>query len=129
MRKFIPIYILLLIILGNIKVYSSSDSEKRLFQEVDCDKFYRENFDSIAVEGIICKKEISDDLLLIYVKDGKRGMVQLKLLKNHYGFQIYNYAAWGSDVLKYAGKRNIHIRVKYPDGSMMGKVFFDFCSN
>ena len=59
--------------------------------------------------------------------DVNKGIIPIKLLKNSSGFQIYNFAAWGSDVLKYAGKRNIHIRVKFPNGSMQGKVFFDFC--
>ena len=99
----------------------------RRMLDIDCDEFYREHFDSIAVKGIIFKKEVTDSLLLIYVQDEKKEIVQIKLLKNRFGFQIYNFAQWGSDVLKYAWKRNIHIRIKYPDGSMMGKVFFDFC--
>ena len=102
------------------------ETDRRML-DIDCDEFYREHFDSIAVKGIIFKKEVTDSLLLIYVQDEKKEIVQIKLLKNRFGFQIYNFAQWGSDVLKYAWKRNIHIRIKYPDGSMMGKVFFDFC--
>lgn len=104
------------------------DETEKGVRVVDCDEFYREHFDSIAVRGQIFKKEVTDSLLLIYVQNEKKEIVQIKLLKNSFGFQIYNFAQWGSDVLKYAWKRNIHIRVKYPDGSMMGRVFFDFCS-
>jgi len=104
------------------------DNTDKRMSAVDCDEFYREHFDSIAVKGQILKKEVTDSLLFIYVQDEEKGVVQIKLLKNRFGFQIYNFAQWGSDVLKYAWKRNIHIRIKYPDGSMMGKVFFDFCS-
>ena len=104
------------------------DGADRRMRVVDCDEFYREHFDSIAVKGKIFKKEVTDSLLLIYVQDEEKGVVQIKLLKNSYGYQIYNFAQWDSDVLKFAWKRNIHIRIKYPDGSMMGRVFFDFCS-
>lgn len=127
MRAFIYIFILLLFISGNIKGVGFTVHQKGSQQEIDCDRFYRENFDSIAVQGVIYKKEVKDDLLLLYVKDVNKGIIPIKLLKNSSGFQIYNFAAWGSDVLKYAGKRNIHIRVKFPNGSMQGKVFFDFC--
>ena len=94
---------------------------------IDCNKFYVENFDTISVKGIIWSKEVTDNYYLFSVKCDNGEDKYIRLLKNVKTSQIYNFASWGSDILKVGGERNLHIRVKYLDGSMQGKIFKDFC--
>lgn len=96
-------------------------------ENIDCDKFYKENFDPINVRGVIVKKETTDDFYIISVKDDKKNIVKIKLLKNHSGFEIFTFSFINSDVLKIGGQRNIHIRVKHLDGSLTGRIFDKFC--
>ncbi len=96
-------------------------------KDIDCHNFYKENFDTLSVKGVIWEKGIIDDNYFLSVKNDQGEIIVIKLLKNNCGSLIYNFASWGSDVLKKKGERNLHIRVKYVDGSLHGRIFTNFC--
>ena len=81
----------------------------------------------VSRKGIIWEKGIIDDNYFLSVKNDQGEIIVIKLLKNNCGSLIYNFASWGSDVLKKKGERNLHIRVKYVDGSLHGRIFTNFC--
>lgn len=97
------------------------------FENIDCNQYYKKNFDYLEVKGIIVQKEITDDFYILSVKSEKGNIVKIKLLKNLSGLEIFGFSSINSDVLKIKGQRNIHIRVKYLDGSMTGRIFTEFC--
>ena len=72
-----------------------------------CDAFYKKEFDHLAIDGKVMKKEMGEQYYVIVVLNKDKKEVKFRLLKNMAGFEIYNFILPGSYILKQKGKRDI----------------------
>ena len=96
--------------------------------DVDCSAFYKETLVPISFDGILIKKEKTDQYYILYVRDKKdnKTVTKVQLLNNRAGKMIYQFATDSSIVAKRKNQLNLHIAAPMVNGYNV-RIFKDFC--
>lgn len=93
----------------------------------DCEAYYDKELKPLDIKGKITEKAMLEKYYLFKIKQDSGKQIEIRLLRNGVGRQIYWFAQPGSIILKKAGAKDIHLLTPTVDGGYKGRVFEKLC--
>lgn len=92
----------------------------------DCEAYYNKVLKPLDIKGKVAAKESLQDGYLFKIKQDSGKQIEVKLLKNKTGREIFWFAQPGSIIIKKSGACDIHLLTPTLDG-YKGRIFDKLC--